>query len=676
MSRRWHTLALLLLLLVAFGMRLHRLGSLPPGLFHDEAYNTLDAQALAEGWPHPRFYDSWEVYSRIIHTTWPPPTTRLPVFLEGNYGREPLFHYVGALAVVLVGPKLWALRLVAAVAGTVAVLTAYLVTRELFADEPGRAIRSALLAAAVATGIYSLLAFSRLGLRIITLVTLEGLVVALWWRAGRDGRFRWWVLAGLLLGLAQYTYVPARLLPLIVAYPALVWISRSPRQRPQLIRGTAVALLVALVVAAPLIAFFIRYPAYMTLRAGAIADGMPRQGIPVMLANLIRVPQGMVASGDPNPILNLPGRPLLDGVQVVFLVIGVTLCLWKVRRLAASFLLLWASLMHLPSVVSGVAPTFGRSIGGVLPLVIMVATGIEAAWSTVVARWPRCRALASLVVLGMLVFSVALTSRDYFLAWARLPDLPRIFGEEMAAVGRYIGGLPRETVVYISPTQKYFATLLLAMGERDQPRDFYGPAGLLPAGAPDRETVYLILQGDETTAGRLEVALPAGRWDVQSETFDAYHVPPAADRARPQHVIQADFAGLIRLIGFDLPSTDLQQPDDTLSVQLTWQALASTDQRYTAFVHLLGPHNPTLKSPLWAQDDHEPGHATYSTDRWFPGEIILDTFQLQIPADAPAGSYTLSTGFYSLDTMDRLPRSDTVGDAVTVTTLTLAEQLP
>ena len=82
MSRRWHTLALLLLLLVAFGMRLHRLGSLPPGLFHDEAYNTLDAQALAEGWPHPRFYDSWEVYSRIIHTTWPPPTTRLPVVLE------------------------------------------------------------------------------------------------------------------------------------------------------------------------------------------------------------------------------------------------------------------------------------------------------------------------------------------------------------------------------------------------------------------------------------------------------------------------------------------------------------------------------------------------------------------------------------------------------------------
>ena len=207
MNRRWYTLALVTLLLLALGMRLYRLADLPPGLFHDEAYNTLDAQALAEGLSHPRFYDSWEVYAHRIHTTWPPATTRFPVFLEGNYGREALFHYFGALAVALVGPKVWALRLVAALAGVLAVLATYMVARELFACEPERARRLALLAAAVATGIYSLLTFSRLGLRIVTLVTLEGLTVALWWHAGRDNRPRWWVLAGLSLGLAQYTYM-------------------------------------------------------------------------------------------------------------------------------------------------------------------------------------------------------------------------------------------------------------------------------------------------------------------------------------------------------------------------------------------------------------------------------------------------------------------------------------
>jgi len=661
-NRRRYTLAVAAVLLVALGLRLYRLADLPPGLFHDEAYNTLDAQALAEGLPHPRFYDSWEIYARTIHATWPPATTRFPVFLEGNYGREPLFHYLGALAIALVGPSVWALRLVAATAGVLAVLATCLVARELFADEPERARRLALLAAAVATGIYSLLAFSRLGLRIITLVTLEGLTVAFWWRAGRDGRMRWWALAGMLLGLAQYTYVPSHLLPLIVACPALVWIVRRPQQRATLVRGTLLGLVVALAVTAPLIAFFARYPAYLTLRAKAISAGAPEQGMSMIVANVGRVLWGMIGSGDPNTILNLPGRPALDGVQTVFFVIGVIACLRQARRLACPFLMLWAIAMHLPSVISGIAPTFGR-----------------------------------------------LTARDYFTVWARLPDLPRIFHEEMATVGRYIGGLPDTAVVYVTPSQKYYATLLVAMqrperldepgaveplaegacpelaegacpelaegGKRDRPIDFYGPAGLLPAGEPGRETVYLILEGDETTADLLEAAFPDGQWDIQDATFAAYRVPPALDRARPQDTLHADFSGRIRLIGFDLPSTDVH-PGDTLSVRVTWQALESMDRRYTAFVHLLGPLNPALGSPLWAQDDHEPGQATYSTDRWFPGEVIVDTFDLLIPADAPPGEYTLSTGFYDLETMARLPRSDTAGDTVTMARITLVEQAP
>ena len=681
----FYGLTLVLLLLFAFGMRLYRLADLPPGLFHDEAYNTLDAQALAEGLPHPRFYDSWEVYARTIHTTWPPATTRFPVFLEGNYGREALFHYFGALAVALAGPRVWALRLVAALAGTVAVLAVYLVTRELFADEPERAMRLALLAAAVAVGIYSLLTFSRLGLRIITLVTLEGLTVALWWRASRDGRLRWWGLAGLLLGLSQYTYIPARLLPLVVACPVLVGIVRRPRLRPQLVRGVLLALLVALAVATPLIVFFVRYPAYLTLRADAIAADAPERGVAVMVANVGRVLWGLVWRGDPNPILNLPGRPLLDVVQSTFFVIGVivvcgkALCQKKPGFSEAIFetwfLLLWAIAMHTPSFISGIAPTFGRSIGGVLPVAIIVAVGMETTWAATVARWPRLRSWATLVILGSLIFSIGLTARDYFAVWARLPGLSQIFHEDMAIIGRYIGELPDETVVYITPTQKYYATLLLAMGKRDRPHDFYGPAGLLPAGDPEREAVYLILDGDETSADLLEAVFPAGRWDARNVVFSAYRVPPAAGRVRPEYAIRADFAGLVRLAGFDFPSTAIH-PGDTLAVQLVWQSLALTDRHYTAFVHLLGPHNPALDSPLWAQDDHEPGHATYSTDRWFPGEVIMDTFYLQVPADAPPGEYTLSTGFYDLETLERLPRSDATGDTAVMTTITLVEEAP
>ncbi len=669
MSYRRNLWAMVLVLLVAFGLRLYRLADLPPGLFHDEAYNTLDAQALAEGLPHPRFYDGWELYARAIHTSWPPPATRFPVFLEGNYGREPLFHYLGGLVVALVGAQVWALRLVAAWSGTCAVLTAYLVTRELFSEEPGRAARRALLAAGVATGVYSLLAFSRLALRIITLAPLEGLAVALWWRVGREGRRRWWALAGLLLGLAQYTYVPARLLPLVVACPVLIWIARRPQRRSDLVRGAGLGLLVALAVTMPLAVFFARYPAYLTLRAKDVAAVAPERGLVTMVANVGRVFRGLIWRGDTDVVLNLPGRPVLDGVQAVFFGVGAIACL-RDRGLTGWFLLLWAGVMHLPSVVSGVAPTFGRSIGGLLPVVMVVAVGIETVWTAVVARWPRLSPWVTLAFVGVLALSVGLTARDYFAVWAELPELPPAFHHELAAVGRYVRRLPAEAVVYLTPPQENRATLLLAVGDREPPRDFYGPAGLLPAGDPEREAIYLLLEEDETTADVLETLLPSGRWNARNPIFAAYHVPPSIDRVRPQHAARADFAALIRLIGFDLLSTDLR-PGGTLSVRLVWRAQAEMKRRYTAFVHLLGPANPATGSPLWAQDDHEPGQGTYSTDRWFAGELVVDTFHLQIPTSAPAGVYTLSTGFYDRETLERLPRSDDVGDTATMTTVSM-----
>ncbi|MGD9099919.1 MAG: hypothetical protein PVF45_05510, partial [Anaerolineae bacterium] len=396
----------------------------------------------------------------------------------------------------------------------------------------------------------------------------------------------------------------------------------------------------------------------------------------VMVTNVGRVIGGLLWRGDPNPILNLPGRPALDAVQAVFFLLGLVVCLQRVRRLAYAFLLLWTALMLSPSIASGIAPTFGRSIGSTLPVAIITALGLERAWTVITARWPQHRMSATLLVVGGLGFSVGLTAHDYFNVWAQTPDLAQTFHEDMAALGRYIGAQPAETVVYMTPSQKYYATLLLAMGDRERPHDFFGPIGLLPAGDPARPTLYLLLEDDPDTGQRLETSFPDGYWGAPQADFRAYHVPPATDRARPQHAAPANFASLIQLIGFDLASTTAR-PGDTLSLQLTWQARDEITHHHTAFVHLLGPPNPTASgSPLWAQDDHEPGQATYSTDRWFPGEIVVDTFQLHVPADAPAGAYTLSTGFYDSQTLQRLPRHDAQGDTLTLTTLTLLEPAP
>jgi hypothetical protein len=431
--------------------------------------------------------------------------------------------------------------------------------------------------------------------------------------------------------------------------------------------------------------FYIQHPAYLTLRAEAIAADAPEAGLSMMIANVGRVAWGLVGQGDPNPLLNLPGRPLFDPMQALCLLGGVYICvrrgLFSARALLSPlsveradddalnglFLLFWAALMLLPSIVSGVAPTFGRSIGAVLPLVVIAALGLDGLWRQVARRWPARRPWAALAVALVLVASGGLVARDYFVRWARLPGLEVKFHGDMARIGRYIGQLPGDAVCYMTPTQKYFATLLLAMGDRERPRDFYGPTGLLPAGDPAREAAYLILAGDDVTGERLEARFPGGSWDVEGDLFASYRVPPAPARGYPARSLVANFDDRIRLLGYEVGPGALPDPVEagaTLSLTLTWRALDEIDDRQTAFVHLVGdeavPANPATGSRLWAQDDHEPGQATYATDRWFSGEIVIDRFTLRIPPETPSGSYSLTTGFYDSMTRVRLPRTDGV----------------
>ena len=59
--RNWlPPLLLLTITLLAVFLRLYRLDALPPGLYHDEAYNGLDALALLRGDDRPLFFEVWE----------------------------------------------------------------------------------------------------------------------------------------------------------------------------------------------------------------------------------------------------------------------------------------------------------------------------------------------------------------------------------------------------------------------------------------------------------------------------------------------------------------------------------------------------------------------------------------------------------------------------------------
>ena len=79
---------------------------------------------------------------------------------------------------------------------------------------------------------------------------------------------------------------------------------------------------------------------------------------------------------------------------------------------------------------------------------------------------------------------------------------------------------------------------------------------------------------------------------------------------------------------------------------------------YTAYVHLLADGGD-----LVTQRDRPP--AGYPTSVWQPGEIVLDTYTINLPPDLPSERYTLQTGFYYLPTLASL------GEAAVLTTINL-----
>jgi hypothetical protein len=65
---------------------------------------------------------------------------------------------------------------------------------------------------------------------------------------------------------------------------------------------------------------------------------------------------------------------------------------------------------------------------------------------------------------------------------------------------------------------------------------------------------------------------------------------------------------------------------------------------------------------------HLPTYALLPTTAWQPGQIIRETFEVELPADIEPGQYTWNVGWYNTahseayatDERSRLPGSDTV----------------
>jgi hypothetical protein len=143
-------------------------------------------------------------------------------------------------------------------------------------------------------------------------------------------------------------------------------------------------------------------------------------------------------------------------------------------------------------------------------------------------------------------------------------------------------------------------------------------------------------------------------------------VPREGAALTPAHRVTANFAGQIRLAGYDLPQAETRR-GDTIPITFYWEAVAPPGRDLTLFMHLLDPATKRQVTGFDAPPD-------YPTSFWQAGQSIMDERELPLSRTLPAGSYALQIGWYDPTTMARLPLTDgRTGDTLPLLTLTIQE---
>lgn len=641
------------LVVLAAVLRFWDLTSIPPGLYHDEARNGLDALSILDG-------------SR-------------PIYFQANNGREPFFIYSVALSVALLGRSPGAIRIVAALLGTLAVPATYLMAREMSGRRP------ALLAAALAATTVWPLALSRIGLRAISMPPILALALWLLWRGWRTGR-RWQlILAGLCLGAASYTYLAARFSYIALLSFGIVCLffrldfNANRNGRPT---DALPVLFAAILVLLPLIVYGVGHWDIFMGRAGQVSIFNPNINKGDFWGTLIRHTGRALGMffirGDFIPRHNVPLRPVFDPLIGAAFVAGLIRLVKERRQADRALILVWLAVMLLPTIMAEDAPHFLRAVG-LQPLLFMVpALGLDGLW-----RWGERiapRLPVSGLVAAILSISLGLTVRDYFFRYGADPKLRYSFeaaAAEMAVqANRFLGtGWQGEGLAAQEGwLQSGRRVIMDGRLWRDWPSVQYlvpgSPAlqisetGASPGSAEaiSGELLMLVWPYDEGYRAWLdelpphrEIRVSEGpleRGDLEETAYPLYAgfwIEPAEPTDALAHLEYG-----LELVDYQVQAAGADQ----LRVTLRWRATEPVAVNYTAFVQVL------QRGQVIAQDDAPPGSRYLPTRWWRPGDVVVAEHTLELDRPFEAGRQIIA-GLYTWPSLDRLrvlDRDDRPGD--------------
>ncbi len=668
------------LVIAACALRLQQLDQLPPGVFVDEGANGLDALRVLQG--------------------------HHALFFPENLGREGLIIYADALAIALLGRTVMAVRLPAALASVGTVLAVFWLGQVLFDERRARdAVPSwrGLFVGAVAAGSlavsFGYTAIARNGFGANLLPLLLALGIGFLWSGMKRGA--WWrvLLAGIFTGLTAYTYLASRFTPVLLLalglsflWPAAVRPGNLRRYLPLV----AFYLVVAGLVALPLVVTYVLHPAYFSSRSSSvfIFDPLVNHGDP--LGALIRNLGSHIGvwgfAGDPNWRQNYDSRPLLNVPEALFFWCGLLVALLRWRQPEYRLLPIWVGVFMLPGVLALEAPANTKRLIGTVPAVYLcIGIGLWCVFDALARRLPRradgagvtwphfaAAAVALIMVLGQGIVSHS----TYFGPWAVNPEVYQTYRGEWTDLVRLINASPAGSGdAYVIPLGNQFTDDSYEYNFR-YIYDRTVPAHILRAADADAsEQLYSRLVADNRTEPVKRVRLTdwtggvhwsgdaTGRYafllskygrqvgEIERQNFrlldfadlDLAHPWTLYEQLEPKEVT---YDGGISLTGLAFSRHGGQQesaaqpiqvqPGESLWTALTWRADSRPAGDYKSSLRLYDAQGGVAFQTdeyVWSFD-----HA--STTQWQPGEASESLIVFALPQDLAPGDYELRLVVY------------------------------
>lgn len=448
-KKRFEIWIFIAMVIIAVFFRFYQLNSIPPGLWPDEAANGVDALKALDGCQNIEI-------SKCL--------TELRIFYPANNGREGLFINLQAVSIKLFGATPFALRVVSAIFGTLTVLGLYLLTRYLY-DWRTAAIASFFLSIS-----FWHVNFSRIGFRAIMLPFILVWAFYFLWRGLKSGHLKEFFIAGIIGGIGFYTYFSFRIAPLIAL--VLFWnywshlkthYSHSKYEQTcnRMLRGFALLMLTAIIMALPLLFYFYTHPEDFLKREGQpISVFAQEEPLKELVLSVVKTLGMFNFAGDYNQRHNIPGWPQLSLLIGLLFAIGFLreLVHWLKRKpghfsTIHTFLFSWFFIMLLPGFLSTEAPHALRTIG-VLPVVtIFAAHGFRWLINSILRyhhvtdrhafadKLTYKKESRLLLVLTVGIFLVSLGFLEYsryFRKWGLDPGLNNAFAQRYVDIANYL----------------------------------------------------------------------------------------------------------------------------------------------------------------------------------------------------------------------------------------------